>query len=143
MIIKYFNDFDGNWVDISGQTGSSLEYDGSGWTSTPETWRIEGNIRQAASADPTLTIFVNNANVTLTPTRVTNGVYNIEADYAIFMPTEGMQFLGNQSTSTEWGMFVMKRVDDFNIEIYTYEKDVLTDELLDYTSFQFIYKLVP
>jgi hypothetical protein len=143
MIIKYFDEFEGVWIDISGATGSTLEYDGSGWTATGEVWRVEGNIRQEIDDDPTLTIFVNNANVTLTPTRVEQGRYNIQADSAIFAPTEGMQFLGNQSTSTEWGMFVMKRVDDYNIEIYTYEKDVLTDGLLDYTSFQFIYKLVP
>lgn len=143
MIIKYFDEFEGVWIDISGATGSTLEYDGSGWTSTAEVWRIEGNIRQVGTNDPTLTIFVNNANIVLTPTRVDVGRYNIQADSGIFEPTGGMQFLGNQSLSTEWGMFVMKRIDNENIEIYTYEKDVLTDELLDYTSFQFIYKLVP
>jgi len=143
MIIKYFDEFEGVWIDISGATGSTLEYGASGWTSTPEVWRVEGNIRQEGTDDPTLTIFVNNANVTLTPTRVDVGRYNIQADTGIFQTNAAMQFLGNQSTSTEWGMFVMKRVDDQNIEIYTYEKDVLTDGLLDYTSFQFIYKLVP
>lgn len=141
MIIKYFDEFEGVWIDISGATGSTLEYDGSGWTSTAEQWRIEGTIRQTGSGDPVLNIFTNNANITLTPTRVAAGHYNIEADYTIFDVTSGLQYLGNQSTSTEWGMYKMKRVDDYNMEIYTYEKDVLTDELLDYTSFQFIYKL--
>jgi hypothetical protein len=143
MIIKYFDEFEGVWIDISGATGSTLEYGASGWTSTGEVWRVEGNIRQEGTDNPTLTIFVNNANITLTPTRVDVGRYNIQADSGIFQTTEAMQFLGNQSTSTEWGMFIMKRVDAQNIEIYTYEKDVLTDGLLDYTSFQFIYKLVP
>lgn len=73
MIIKYFDEFEGVWIDISGATGSTLEYDGSGWTSTGEQWRIEGTIRQDATDDPTLNIFINNANVTLTPTRVEAG----------------------------------------------------------------------
>ena len=141
MIIKYFDEFEGVWIDISGATGSTLEYDGSGWTSTAEQWRIEGTIRQVATDAPTLNIFTNNGNVTLTPTRIAAGHYNIEANYTIFATASGLQYLGIQSTSTEWGMFKMKRVDDYNIEIYTYEKDVLTDELLDYTSFEFIYKL--
>ena len=143
MIIKYFDEFEGVWIDISGATGSTLEYGASGWTATGEVWRVEGNMRQEIDDDPTLTIFVNNANVTLTPTRVDVGRYNIQADSGIFNTTEAMQFIGNQSTSTEWGMFVMKRVDDFNIEIYTYEKDVLPDGLFAYTSSQFLYQLVP
>ena len=141
MTIKYFDEFEGVWIDITGATGSSLEYDGSGWTSTPEQWRIEGTIRQTGSTDPDLFIFVNNANVTLTATRSAVGVYNIEANYQIFDTASGLQFLGNQSTSTEYGSFIMKRIDGYNIEIYTYERDALADELLDYTSFQFIYKL--
>ena len=141
MIIKYFDEFDGVWLDISGATGSTLEYDGSAWTSTPEQWRIEGTIRQVSTDDPVLNIFVNNANITLTADRIGVGHYNIEADYTIFDPLSSLQYLGNQSTSTEYGSFIMKRVDDYNMEIYTYERDTLTDELLDYTSFQFIYKL--
>ena len=141
MIIKYFDEFEGVWIDISGQTGSSLEYDGSGWTSTGEQWRIEGTIRQTGATAPTINTFINNASVTLTPTRLGIGHYNIEANYTIFATGSGLQFLGNQSTSTEYGSFIMKRIDDYNMEIYTYERDALADELLDYTSFQFIYKL--
>lgn len=141
MIIKYFDEFEGTWLDISGQTGSSLEYDGSAWTSTPEQWRIEGTIRQTGTGDPDLNILVNNANVTLTATYVSAGIYNIEANYTIFDTVSSLQFLGNQANSTEWVTFKMKRVDDYNIEIHTYEKETLTNELLDYTSFQFIYKL--
>lgn len=142
MIIKYFDDFAGTWIDISGTTGSTLEYGASGWTATTEIWRIEGNIRQDGTDDPTLHIIIDNtgAGASLVATRVAAGEYNIYCPDAIFdTPTGGWQMLGNQSTSTEWGMFVMKRVDDNNIKIYTYEKDVLTDGLLDYTSFEFRY----
>jgi hypothetical protein len=35
MIIKYFDEYEGSWLDISGETGSVLQYGASGWTSAP------------------------------------------------------------------------------------------------------------
>jgi hypothetical protein len=146
MIIKYFDDFAGTWTDITGATGSTLEFGASGWTSTGESGVVNGSIRQVGTDDPTLLINKDNTGYgsNLVATRINVGEYNIYSPEGIFSigATNAVprQFLGNQTNVTDQVTFQMVRQSDTDIRIYTFKGGSLTDELLEYTSFEFLYR---
>ena len=139
MIIKYFDEFEGTWIDISGQTGSSLEYDGSGWTSTPEYRVLIGTMTQVGSSAPTIDAYRDSGYlVGLTLTRVSTGQYNIESVDDIFDPTMGFwcNFANHSSINTDSVGIQTYIVDVSNLRIFTYKSGSLSDDILLNTPFE-------
>lgn len=145
MIIKYFDEFEGTWIDITGATGSTLEYGPSGWTTTPEVGILNGSISQSGTNPPTLIINKDNKDIegSLTITYDNVGEYTINSTSALFAVGGAnavpRQFLGTQTSVTDWVVFNIVRQDDYNIKIYTYKSGSLTDGMLTDTSFEFIF----
>ncbi len=142
MIIKYFDDFAGTWTDISGATGSTLEFGASGWTTSPETWLIWGTISQAGTNDPTLTIVRDNAGAgeNLVATYLSTGTYNINSPDSIFQTSNFWGFVSNQSSIDSDSIVIQTFVvDSDNLKIFTYKGGSLTDDILLNTSFEFRY----
>ena len=72
MIIKYFDEFNGQWLDITGTTGTTLQFDdASGWVGVSNKV-IKGNISQVGTDAPTIDIFENTTGATFTTSRTTN-----------------------------------------------------------------------
>jgi hypothetical protein len=139
MIIKYFDEFEGVWIDISGQTGSALEYDGSGWTSTPEYRVLIGTMTQAGSGAPTIDAYRDSGYLAgLTLTYVGVGEYNIESDGDIFDPTMGFwcNFANHSSINSDTVSIQTYIVDVSNLRIFTYKGGSLSDDILLNTPFE-------
>jgi len=79
MIIKYFDEFEGNFIDITGATGSTLSYGAGGWETTNGYLTLEMQISQTATNDPTSNEFINTLG-TYTLTRNAAGDYRITFD---------------------------------------------------------------
>lgn len=139
MIIKYFDEFEGVWIDISGQTGSALEYDGSGWTSTPEYRVLIGTMTQAGSSAPTIDAYRDSGYlVGLTLTRVSTGQYNIVSVDDIFDPTMGFwcSFSNHSGINSDWVIIQSYIVNVSNLRIFTYKSGSLSDDILLNTPFE-------
>jgi len=139
MIIKYFDEFEGVWIDISGQTGSSLEYDGSGWTSTPEYRVVIGTISQTGTDAPTIDAYKDSGYVAgFTLTYVGIGVYNIESDDNMFDTTNNFwcNFSNHSSINSDWIVIQTYVVNASNLKIFTYKSGSLTNEILLNTPFE-------
>jgi hypothetical protein len=60
MNLKYFENIDGVWVDISGQPGSSLQYDEvSGWVTSKGYKKYVAQLSQSSSYDPDAIVLEN------------------------------------------------------------------------------------
>ena len=60
MNLKYFENIDGTWLDISGQPGASLEYnDVSGWVTSGGYKVYVAQLSQTGSDDPTAVVLEN------------------------------------------------------------------------------------
>jgi hypothetical protein len=139
MIIKYFDEFEGVWIDISGATGSTLEYDGSGWTSTPEYRVLIGTITQTGTAAPTINSYKDSGYLAgLTLTYVDVGEYNIESVDDIFDPTLGFwcNFANHSAINADTVSIQTYIVDVSNLKILTYKGGSLTDDVLLDTPFE-------
>jgi len=136
MIIKYFDEFNGQWLDITGTTGTTLTYnDSSGWVGVPNKV-IKGNISQTGTSDPTLDLFENTTGATITTTRTTDGVYKINSDISIFTTNTMFIMFGNNQLKNGDYTFIMQYGTDTRLDLFTYQGTTLTDELLGNTSFE-------
>ena len=136
MIIKYFDDFTGSWLDVSGTTGTTLQFDdASGWTSVTNKV-IRGNISQGGTSAPTIDIFENTTGATLTTSRSTDGQYRIDSDIALWTTTTMFITIGNNQTKNGVFTFIMQYGTDKRLDLYTYQGATLTDEVLGNTSFE-------
>ena len=140
MIIKYFDEFEGVWIDISGATGSTLEYDGSGWTSTGEYREIVGTISQSGSSAPTINTYrdLGGYATNFTLTYVGTGEYNIQSADDIFDPTMGFwcSFSNQSSINSDSVSIQTYIVDVSNLRIFTYKSGSLADDILLNTPFE-------
>lgn len=60
MNLKYFENIDGVWLDVSGQTGASLEYNEvSGWVTSGGYKKYIAQITQSETEPPTAVILEN------------------------------------------------------------------------------------
>jgi len=136
MIIKYFDEFEGEWLDITGTTGTTLQYNSaSGWVGVPNKV-IKGNISQVGTSDPTIVFFENTTGAEITTTRASKGQYRITSDISLF--TENLIFItiGNNQIKNGDYTFLMQYGDEFRLDIFTYQGATKTDELLGNTSFE-------
>jgi len=105
MIIKYFDEVEGEWLDITGTTNQSLQYntDTSGWTTTSKSAykSFVGELSQSGGSAPSLTTFFNDTGATYTITRDAEGSYRLESDISIFVKTEMWWYIGNNQLTQE------------------------------------------
>jgi hypothetical protein len=140
MIIKYFDEFEGQWIDITGTTGQGLEFnDVSGWTQTSKSAykSFVGEFTQVGSSDPSLTTFFNNTGATYTIQRDAEGVYRLESNISIFVKTEMWWYIGNNQLTQESYTYQALYLSSTQMQINSYKGGTLNDDALEHTSFEF------
>lgn len=141
MIIKYFNEFEGQWYDITGTNSQSLQYDAaaSGWVTTSKSAykSFVGEFTQVGSSDPSLTTFFNDTGATFTITRDAAGTYRLESDISIFVKTEMYWYIGNNQLTQESFTYQALYLSSTQMQIYSYKGGSLNDDALEHTSFEF------
>jgi len=136
MIIKYFDEFEGQWLDITGTTGTTLQFnDASGWVGVPNKV-IKGNISQAGTSDPTIVEFENTTGATLSTTRTTNGIYRINSNISLWTASTMFITIGNNQLKNGDYTFIMQYGTATRLDLFTYQGASLTDEILGNTSFE-------
>jgi hypothetical protein len=136
MIIKYFDEFNGQWLDITGTTGTTLTYnDASGWIGVPNKI-IRGNITQTGTNAPLIDEFENTTGSTFNMTRVSNGEYYFDSALSLFNATTMFITIGNNQTKNGIFSYVFEYVGDKRLNLFTYQGNTLTDEILGNTSFE-------
>jgi hypothetical protein len=136
MIIKYFDEFNGQWLDITGTTGTTLTYnDASGWVGVANKV-IRGNISQVGTSAPTIIELENTTGATLSTSRTNTGIYRIDASETIFKENTMFIIFGNNQIKNGEYTFIMQYSDSNTMALFTYEGNTLTDELLGNTSFE-------
>jgi hypothetical protein len=136
MIIKYFDEFNGQWLDITGTTGTTLTYnDASGWVGVPNKV-IKGTISQGGTSAPTIVEFENTTGATLTPTRTTNGQYRIDSDISLWTASTMFITIGNPQTKVGIFSYILAYGTSTRLDLYSYDSTGLTDDALGNTSFE-------
>lgn len=141
MIIKYFDEFEGEWIDITGTTNQSLIYnaDISGWTQTSKTAykSLVGEFSQSGTSDPSLTTFFNDTGATFTITRQGTGHYRLESDISLFVKTQMWWYIGNNQLTQADYLYQAYYESSTIMSIYSYKGGALNDDALEHTSFEF------
>lgn len=136
MIIKYFDEFEGQWFDITGTTGTTLQFnDASGWVGVPNKV-IRGNITQGGNDAPTMNILENTTGATLTTNIAFTGIYYIDSDISIF--TSNTMFITFGNTQDKHGDYKYFINYDSATKVYliTYDGLTLSNGILNNTSFE-------
>ena len=139
MIIKYFDEFEGEFIDITGTTGQGLEYGASGWTQTSKSAykSFVGELSQSGGSAPSLTTFFNNTGATFTITRDGTGEYRLESNISIFVKTEMWWYIGNNQLTQESFTYQALYLSSTQMQINSYKGGTLNDDALEHTSFEF------
>lgn len=140
MIIKYFDEFDGEWIDITGTTGQGLEFnDVSGWTQTSKSAykSFVGEFSQSGGSAPSIITFFNNTGATYTITRDAEGVYRLESNISIFVKTQMWWYIGNNQLTQESYTYQAMYLSSTQMQINSYKSGTLNDDALEHTSFEF------
>jgi hypothetical protein len=127
MIIKYFDEFDGNFIDITGNTGSTLAYGAEGWTTSQGYLSLIMLISQSGGDDPDLVELENTTGMTVTPVRTAAGDYRL--NFSDTLLSQGKTFIMIQQTDTS--PIYANRQDEDTISVTTNG-----DDILNFTSFE-------
>jgi len=135
MIIKYFDEFNGQWLDITGTTGTTLTYnDASGWVGVPNKV-IRGTISQSGSSAPTIVEFENTTGATFTTSRSTDGQYRIDSDISLWT-TSMFITIGNPQSKVGVFSYILAYGTNTRLDLYSYSSNTLSDDALGDTSFE-------
>ena len=136
MIIKYFDEFEGQWLDITGTTGTTLTYnEDDGWVGVTNKV-IRGNISQVGTSAPTLDIFENTTGATLTGYRSNAGEYVLQSDISLFTSSTMFITIGNNQIKGERFIYIILYSNSTDLNLLTYQNGTLADECLGNTSFE-------
>jgi hypothetical protein len=69
-------------------------------------------------------------------TRVSNGEYYFDSDLSLFTATTMFITIGNNQTKNGIFSYVFEYVGDKRLNLFTYQGNTLTDEVLGNTSFE-------
>ena len=134
MNIKYFDNFEGLWLDVTGSAGGTMQYDAatSGFVMVNTGKTITGNLTQSGTSAPTLTTFVNTSGATLTTSYTSVGTYKITASSAIFDVTNTWIMVSNAEAHIE-----LYRNTDTELILKTYNSGgTLTNGLITKKAFE-------
>ena len=136
MIIKYFDEFEGQWLDITGTTGTTLQFnDASGWVGVPNKV-IKGTISQAGTSAPTIVEFENTTGATLSTNRSTNGQYRIDSDISLWTSNTMFITIGNPQSKVGVFSYILAYGTSTRLDLYSYSGNSLSDDALGNTSFE-------
>jgi len=127
MIIKYFDEFNGLWLDITGNTGSTLTKGAEEWTTTQGYSVLTLLISQTGTDAPTYTELENTTGSTYSLNRNGAGQYTIDFDDTPL--SQGKTFIQIQQSDTD--IIQIYRNDTSTIKLFTNG-----DSVLDFTSFE-------
>ena len=120
MNLKYFENIDGSWVDISGQPGASLEYDGSGWVTTTGKYKVYvAQLSQSSTDDPSAIVLENTLGFIPEWKRSGNGVYGFDWDVD-FDSTKAVIYISPLYLNKD---FYFDYEADYDITIYSASND--------------------
>ena len=134
MNIKYFDNFFGLWLDVTGSAGGTMQYDTdvSGFVMVNTGKSIIGNLTQSGTSAPTITSFVNTSGATLTTSYTGVGQYKITASSGIFDATNTWIMVTNSENHIE-----MYRSSSTEIIVKTYSPSgTLTNGLITKKAFE-------
>lgn len=126
MIIKYFDEFEGKFYDISGDTGSVLTKGVDGWETSVGYTKLVLLISQSGTDDPTAIELENTITAGYSFNRSSSGFYQMNFDDTIL--SQGKTFI--QIQSNEKNNSAYRDADD-TIIITT-----SGDDILYFTSFE-------
>jgi hypothetical protein len=95
MIIKYFDEFNGVWYDITGNTGSTLQKGVDSWNTTQGYLILSLLISQTGTDAPTYTELENTLGTTYSFQYNGVGDYSLILDSALMSQGKTMMFLQN------------------------------------------------
>jgi len=98
MIIKYFDEFEGKWLDISGNTGSSLVKSSDGWTISQGYSVLTLLISQTGTDAPTYTELENTLGTTYSTQYNSSGNYSLILDDGLMSQGKTVLFIQNNTT---------------------------------------------
>lgn len=93
MDLKYFDAIDGAWYDVSGNTGSGLEYDGSGWITTGGYKKYVAQITQSSTDAPVAIVLENTLGFTPLWEYNDVGIYGFNFEDYDFNPDKCISYL--------------------------------------------------
>lgn len=136
MIIKYFDEFLGQWSDITGTTGTTLIFnDASGWVGVANKV-IKGNITQTSTNAPVITEFENTTGAILTTLYLGTGQYTIDSDISLWTASTMFITISNNQGKIGVFNFSLQFGTDKRLDLYSYEGNTFTNEILENTSFE-------
>ena len=93
MIIKYFDEFEGHWIDISGNTGSTIVRGSDDWTTSQGYLVYCALLSQSGTNAPTYTELDNTTGSTITTSYIASGQYKISFADSILTQGKTMVFI--------------------------------------------------
>ena len=139
MVIKYFDEFLGEYIDLTGTTGQGLEYGASGWVTTSKNAykSFVGELSQEGTDDPVITTFFNDTGATFTITRGDVGTYILTSDTEIFIQSEIYWYIGNNQNKDSVFYFQIRVLSSTEMKLTSFENGTKDDDCLQNTSFEF------
>lgn len=117
MIIKYFDDFNGTWNDVSGSTGSTLVLNEDGeWTTSVGYKVYVGLVTQTGTSDPTDIELENTLGFTVNWKRSLAGSYYINVASGTFDPDKTFVTIPNKD---DLGVYIKINADGKDIWLRT------------------------
>lgn len=121
MILKFFDDFDGIWKDVSGNTGSTLQKSASGWDTSQGYVYLSLLLSQDGTNDPDVVELDNTIGEAYAVERGGAGNYRVNFTNAVLSQGKTMVFI-QQSDS---GIIQAFRETGNIVRIYTSGDDIL------------------
>jgi putative IMPACT (imprinted ancient) family translation regulator len=126
MIIKYFDEFEGKFYDISGDTGSALKYGVDGWSSIDGGKKYVALLSQSGTSAPTAIVLEDDfGDITIS--------YDSIGQYFI-------QSSGNQFTEDKTWMIIHTNYTDGS-NVYQFNLNWDSDEKIVLNTYKEITKL--
>jgi hypothetical protein len=123
MNLKYFENIDGSWIDITGQTGASLEYDAeaSGWvTTTGKYKKYVAQLNQSGGDPPSATVIENTLGFVPSWSYTGGSIYGFDWD-GDFVANKCFIIFTNGGIKQVWYSFN----DTYDINIYSSGDDYI------------------
>lgn len=121
MILKFFDDFDGIWKDVSGNTGSTLQKSASGWDTSQGYVYLSLLLSQDGTNDPDVVELDNTIGEAYVVERGGSGNYRVNFTNAVLSQGKTMVFIQQSDAS----IIQVFRESGNIVRIYTSGDDIL------------------
>jgi hypothetical protein len=138
MIIKYFDNFQGIWQDITGTIGSSLVITENGFESLQINKKYLADLTQSSTTDPTIDFEYYNTIGVITWTRNSDGDYNGYCLNGFIgnVPTFTKVFT-NVSFGSSFIYYEISKIDNNNVSLIVRDKNFIkSDDALKITTIE-------